>query len=307
MTDLGIATLHELDSGLGVSAVISEHAASLRSLVVDGVDLVRGTLDLEPPFCAGVVLVPWPNRVADGQWQLDGATRQLALTEPELGNAIHGLLASTRYKVIRSHAGGVILAAPIAGSQGYPFSLATSVEYRAVEKGIRVRHQVTNLSRSPAPVAIGAHPYLRLGDVPIDEMVLTVAASRAFELDERHIPRGSFDVAGTGLDLRNGRRVADAVAHACYADLAVRDGIVTHRLAAPDGRAVELWAESAFAYAQIYVTGEFPSATGPVMAIAVEPMTAPPNALQSGEGLRWLRPGETWAASWGIRLISPLP
>jgi aldose 1-epimerase len=303
VTGSAIATLHELHSGYGVSAVVSEQGASLRSLIVDGVELVRGTLDAESPFAAGIVLVPWPNRVADGQWLLDGKVRQLELTEPELGNANHGLLASTRYKAISSDAGGVILAAPIASSRGYPFDLATSVEYRVVEKGIRVRHQLTNLSPARAPVAIGTHPYLRLGDVPIDELVLTLSATRAFRLDERHIPRGSFEVAGTDFDLRAGRPVGEAVDHACFADLAVHDGEVTHRLAAPDGRAVELWAEAAFAYAQVYVTREFPGPTGPEVAIAVEPMTAPPNALQSGEGLRWLRPGQTWGASWGIRLI----
>jgi aldose 1-epimerase len=303
VTGSAIAALHELHSGYGVSAVVSEQAASLRSLVVNGVDLVRGTLDAESPLAAGIVLVPWPNRVADGQWRLDGRVRQLELTEPELGNANHGLLASTRYKVISSDAGRVILAAAIASSQGYPFDLATSVEYRVAGKGIRVRHQVTNLSPARAPVAIGAHPYLRLGDVPVDELVLALSATRAFELDERHIPRSSFDVSGTDFDLRSGRPVAEAVAHACYADLAVREGEVAHRLTAPDGRAVELWADAAFAYVQIYVTREFPGAAGPEVAIAIEPMTAPPNALQSGEGLRWLRPGQTWGASWGIRLI----
>jgi aldose 1-epimerase len=30
-------------------------------------------------------------------------------------------------------------------------------------------------------------------------------------------------------------------------------------------------------------------------------MTAPADALNSGEGLRWLAPGETWHLSWGIR------
>ena len=35
-------------------------------------------------------------------------------------------------------------------------------------------------------------------------------------------------------------------------------------------------------------------------AIAIEPMTAPPDALNSGEGLRWLEPGERAEFRWGI-------
>ena len=34
-------------------------------------------------------------------------------------------------------------------------------------------------------------------------------------------------------------------------------------------------------------------------------MTAPANAFNSGEGLRWLAPGETWHLSWGIRYQIP--
>lgn len=36
-------------------------------------------------------------------------------------------------------------------------------------------------------------------------------------------------------------------------------------------------------------------------AIAVEPMTAPAEAFTSGQGLRWLEPGEEWTLAWGIR------
>src|SRR3954469_11586888 len=40
----------------------------------------------------GNVLVPWPNRLADGIYEWDGETQQVPLTEPEKQNAIHGLL-----------------------------------------------------------------------------------------------------------------------------------------------------------------------------------------------------------------------
>jgi aldose 1-epimerase len=34
-------------------------------------------------------------------------------------------------------------------------------------------------------------------------------------------------------------------------------------------------------------------------------MTAPADAFNSGEGLRWLAPGETWDLGWGIRYRLP--
>jgi aldose 1-epimerase len=35
-------------------------------------------------------------------------------------------------------------------------------------------------------------------------------------------------------------------------------------------------------------------------AVAIEPMTCPPNALRTGEGVIELEEGEKWHASWGI-------
>lgn len=296
-----VAGIHKLALG-DVTADIAETAASLCSLAVRGVDLVRGTIDAEPSFAAGAVLVPWPNRVEGGRWVLDGDPQQLELTEPELGHANHGLLARARYSVPERGVDRVLLAAPVAATQGYPFDLGTTVEYRLTSDGVEVTHTIDNLSSRLAPVAIGAHPYLRIGNVPVDDLVLQLAADRALTLDDGHIPRGSRDVADTPLDLRAGRPVRDVVPHGCYTDLALEDGLVQHRLRAADGHEVRLWAEPVFTHVQVFVTRDFPTADGVAPAIAVEPMTAPPNALRTGESLRWLEPGERWTARWGIRL-----
>jgi aldose 1-epimerase len=34
-------------------------------------------------------------------------------------------------------------------------------------------------------------------------------------------------------------------------------------------------------------------------------MTAPANAFNTGQSLRWLNPGEEWRATWGIRYTVP--
>ena len=52
------------------------------------------------------------------------------------------------------------------------------------------------------------------------------------------------------------------------------------------------------AFVQVFITRDFP---GTPLAIAIEPMTAPPNAFNTGEGLRWVEPGETWTLGWGIQ------
>lgn len=301
--DLRLAT----DSAV-VEAVVSETGASPRVLRVNGVDLVEAyQAGAVPPMAAGVVLVPWPNRVDSAVWALHGAEQQLEVTEPALGHAIHGLLSRARYAVTARGAGHVTLSADIEPTAGYPFRLATSVTYDLTPDGMHVGHRIRNDSDEAAPVALGTHPYLRIGDVPAAELTVTLPAARSFDLDERNIPVGSSDVTGTELDLRGGVRVGEAVPHASFGELDVVDGVITHSLRAEDGRILELVADPDFAYVHFYVTEDFPGERGRTTAVAIEPMTAPPNALRSGVGLHWLEPGATWAPGWALRLRPGLP
>jgi aldose 1-epimerase len=289
--------------GRRVVGVVTEVAAGIRSLSIDGVDLVEPFAESAiPPGGAGIVLVPWPNRVAGGRWTLDGDPQQLDLTEPKAGNAIHGLLRNTAYRVLEQEAHRVLQAATVHPQHGYPFLVDTTVEHRLTGDGMTVTHTLSNASATAAPVAVGAHPYLRVGDVPVEELTLTVDASTRFVTDDAQIPVSEEPVAGTEYDLTAGRRIGDLTMDQGYGAVRVTDGRSRHRVEAPDGRAVELWADASFGYAQVFTPPAFASIDGPRRAVAIEPMTAPANALNSGQGLRWLAPGERWELCWGIRL-----
>ena len=282
-------------------AIITEVAAGLRSLVVDGVQITEPFPEsASPSYANGIVLVPWPNRVKDGLWLLNGKTQQLDLTEPEAHNAIHGLLRNTAYQPIERSAAAVTLAATVFPQHGYPFLLETTVRYELLVGGLSVTHSIRNGSDAAAPVAVGAHPFLRVGETPIADLTLRVAADSWFESDDRQIPVAEHPVAGTAYDLRQGRRVGELTLDTAFGSVAMVDGIARHRLTAPDGRFVELWQESDFAFVQVFTPGVFGRQSAPGLAVAIEPMTAPPNALSTGQGLRWLQPNEFWTLSWGI-------
>ncbi|MBV9465259.1 MAG: hypothetical protein JO169_04010, partial [Solirubrobacterales bacterium] len=70
-------------------------------------------------------------------------------------------------------------------------------------------------------------------------------------------------------------------------------------LQAPDGRSVTLWADQSYPYLMVF-TGDTLPPTQRRRGLAVEPMTCPPNAFASGDGVRVLEPGESLAGSWGI-------
>ncbi|CAN7202490.1 aldose 1-epimerase family protein [Microbacterium maritypicum] len=281
----------------GVTAQIAQVGASLRSLRIDDVDLVPPyPLELPTPACSGVVLVPWPNRVRDGEWDDDGTGRRLAITEPKLNNASHGLLRFTAYEVSHTE-GEAVLRATIVPQTGYPYLIETTVEYALTPDGIDVSHTLTNRSTTSAPVALGTHPFVTIGDVDPHDLVLRIPAETAFDTDDRMLPTGTRPADAA---LREGVRLGDVTLDTGFTDLARDpDGRVHHSLTAPDGRRVTLWQGEGFDYVQVYTTPAYP---GQSLAVAIEPMTAPADALNSGLGIRRLAPDETWTLHWGITL-----
>jgi aldose 1-epimerase len=290
------------DAGRSVHAVITEVAAAIRHLSVDGVEITAGyDDDTPPPFGCGIVLVPWPNRVRDGRWTHEGRTLQLDITEPSLGNALHGLLRNTPYQLVERSDDAICLRAQVFPQNGYPFRLDTRVRYALVADGIQVTHTVRNVGSACAPVAVGAHPFLAIGDVPADALTLTVSADHHIDVDDRLNPVGVTSVEGTDWDLREGRIVATLNLDDAWSGLAMTEGRSVHWLSAPDGRTVSLWADEQFGYVQVFITREFPCRGELITAVAIEPMTAPADAFNSGDGLRWIEPGECWSVAWGIR------
>lgn len=145
-------------------------------------------------------MVPWPNRIDGGRWMLDGSVQQLEITDREFYSALHGLLTSTDYLVDDQSASSVTLSAPIRNAIGYPFELVTSVRYSLTETGVGVRHRITNQGTRSAPVAIGTHPYLRVGDAEPISLAVRVPAGLIATLDDRHLPLGWESMAGTTLE-----------------------------------------------------------------------------------------------------------
>jgi len=282
--------------------IVTEVAAGLRHYSIGGIDLSQPFAeDATPPSGCGIVLVPWPNRVKDGSWELNGERQQLNLTEPDRDNAIHGLLRYSPYTLVERIEGAVTLAATVFPQPGYPFLLDTSVRYELVDDGLSITHTLVNQGEADAPVAVGAHPYFTIGDVPTAELTLTLNAATHFDVDERLNVVAEHPVDGTEYDLRAGKRVGDLHLDDGWGGVHVTDGRAEQTLAAPDGRTVSMYSDEHFGYVQVYTSRELKSLPAGEMAIAIEPMTAPTNALNSGRDLKWLAPGETWSVTWGFR------
>ncbi|MBG6217225.1 aldose 1-epimerase [Arthrobacter sp. CAN_A6] len=289
-------TNYTLTAG-AATAVVASLAGALRSYRVNEIHLTETWADSAiPPGGAGILLAPWANRVDGGVWQLHGEEQRLDITEPGKGNATHGLLRNTGYQAVAVSGSSVRLQAEIFPQHGYPFHLLHTAEYSLSEEGLTVTQSLENLSETAAPFALGAHPYLKISDVPTEDLTLTLQADFRFETNERSIPTGKVPVSGQ-FDLRRGQRIGDVEFDAAFCGLALSGGRHVHVLSAPDGRSVALWGDASFSFAHVYVSTIYP---GVAKAIAVEPMTAPADAFNSGEGLRWLEPAGRFTAQWGI-------
>lgn len=288
----------------GVTAQVGEVAAVLRAFAVDGVRFTETWDDASvPPMGGGIVLVPWPNRIPGGRWTLRGRQQQLDITDVGHAAAIHGLLRNTAYRLMDQQQASVTLAASIYPQHGYPFTLDTEVTHTVSADGLMVTHALTNAGTAAAPFGVGVHPYLRVGERAVSELTLTMSADRFLRTDQNLVPVALEPVDGTPNDLRGGRLLAELDLDVALTGFEFTDCRVEHRLTAPDGTGLALWAEKVFGWAQVYSPPNFPGTGGPDQrrAVAVEPMTCGLDAFNTGHGLLWLEPGESWSASWGLR------
>ena len=295
-------------SGGGYDAVVTESGAALRRLTHGGRDLVDGfAADEMSSGGRGQLLMPWPNRIRDGRYSYGGADLQLALTEPTRSNASHGLARWVAWSVEEHTAHSVSLQYRLMAQSGYPWLLDLHVLYDLSADGLTVTQTATNMSGSPAPYASGAHPYLTVGDGPVDTWELTLPAARRSVTDERLLPVSTEDVAGTPYDFRGGRALGDLALNHTFTDLERDDaGLATVSLREPaSGRALEVWVDAGHRWVLLY-TADDVAATAR-RSIAIEPMTANADAFRSGEDLLTLapagEPGDEASVSWGVRAV----
>jgi len=283
-------------------------AAGIRDLTLAGHPLVQSYPEsTDAPYFAGRTLLPWPNRVARGLWTHDGQTLRLEISDPEHEAALHGLLSSTIYSRGETTPSSVVFETTLTESEGYPFRLDVAIHYALGDEGLAVTYRVTNRSDRLAPFAAGAHPFLRAGQLSVSNMRLTSPVESYLVSDDNLIPVEEIALGlGDSVNLSDGVALSEVSLDTAFRVSPSAEGITT-RLSSPDGAITELWQDPSWRWVQVFLTDRFPTSEGEVWALAVEPMTAPPNALATGQDLISLAPGEEWSASWGIRGERPSP
>jgi len=241
-------------------AVVVEVGGGLRTYAVGEREVLDGYAAGD--LCRsgrGQVLAPWPNRLVGGTYTWDGVEYQLALTDPTVGNAIHGLVRWASWHAVQHEPSRVVMEHLLHPQPGYPFTVLLQVEYGLGAGGLTVHTTAENVGGRACPFGIGHHPYIAAPTGRVDDLTLNGELIGARRLDDPERLEAPWRI-----------QVSD----------------------------VTVWADEAWKHVQLFTGDPLPDVAR--RALAVEPMTCPPNAFRTGEDVIRLEPGETFAGTWGI-------
>lgn len=223
------------------------------------VDVILGyeTAEQYPPKGKpnfGTVVGRCANRIKGGKFELDGKEYQLDVNNGP--NHLHGGLAgyySQVWTVNHDRSSPTTLTLELEeadGHMGYPGAVKICVEYTLKDSELHFKY--TGHTDAPTIISMTNHGYWNLkgqsaGDV-LDHK-LSVAGSRITKVDESLAITGELvNVEGTGLDLRSGPCLRDAVEKAGPIDanycLDNPEGeFHAATLSAPNGLSMEIWTD----------------------------------------------------------------
>jgi aldose 1-epimerase len=287
----------------GLRAEVAQVGATLRSLTLDGQDAIDGFgLDERASDGRGQVLAPWPNRLVDGSYEYGGRHCQAPLNEPSRHGAIHGLVRWADWSLVAHSAAAVTLSYAMRPQPGYEWQLHLELAYALDDSGLTVTMHAVNVGPERAPFGVGFHPYLTIGAIPVDQLDLLLPATAYLDPDASG-GAAMAPVATTPWDFTHPRRIGSTRLDTAFGELD-RDhhGRAVAVLSDPAGeRSTQVWVGEGFRYLMVYTADQVGETERRRKAVAVEPMSCPPNALRTGVDLIELDPAESWQGSWGLR------
>ena len=282
-------------------ATVATVGATLRAYVVGDHPVIDGfSADEVCPSGRGQLLMPWPNRIAKGDYTFSGHHHHVPIDEPSLGHAIHGLVRWAEWQVEHRDDDVARLRHRLSARPAYPFPLDLSVEYRLSSSGLTVTLGATNLGATSCPFGAGAHPYFAFAGTRVDALELSVQATEWLEVDARSIPVRRRLVEATSLDFRRPRSIGAALLDHAFTGLR-RDaeGLASVRLRHGSDE-LRVWQDRAFGFVQVFTGDTLADRARRRLGVAVEPTSCAPNAFNSGDGLLVLAPGESFSGRWGV-------
>jgi aldose 1-epimerase len=263
--------------------------------VVDGFASLEEATEKLTPFFKSAKLSPYACRVNNAKYRF-GENDYLLTKYSSHGNALHGLIYDADFSIAGNESNEQYASINLEyvydkSSEGFPFHYKCNVEYRLTERNsLAVSSTVMNLDDKLMPIVDGWHPYFNLGD-SVDEYLVEFQSKEQLEFDERLIPTGTLTPYEEFGSLRTfGPTVFDNCFTLNFAECQPLCVIRN------PGKKIQLefHPDASYPYLQIYTPDHRKS-------IAIENLSAAPDAFNNGMGLKVLSPGES--ATFTVKYI----
>jgi len=273
------------------ACTIHPQGASLLSLQFQGAEFIPKCPNLDPAKSYhGSVIAPWPNRVRDGRYTYRGQEFQLEINEASTGNALHGFSAEATWDCKSLAEDSVTLETVVGGTSGYPWKVGLEAFYQLGSTGLNLTLLATNLSHDSAPFGWAFHPYFLIpGASPSSLMLRTSAKNVVMPDNDRLLPFVEKHVARTPYDFRELRTAELPFLDHAFTEFDWdRNGYSAAEVCEEAGPRLKIVWDSTMPWLQIHR----PLSPDLQPALVVEPMSCPPDALNSGRDLIQLESGE---------------
>ena len=211
-------TVQILDYGAIVRVIEVPDRLGAAGNVVLGFDDLESYVEKSPYF--GAVVGRFANRIAKGQFELDGVIYQLAINEPP--NNLHGGDAGFDKKLWTSEvvSGSSFQEVRLSyrspdGEEGFPGTLDTTVSYRLLDDANTLQIVYWAQTDKPTLVNLTNHSYFNLageGAGSVERHLLEINADHYLELNDELTPTGEYlGVHGTPMDFTSPHAIGERI------------------------------------------------------------------------------------------------
>ena len=291
--------IFEINSG-NFKAKINTYGASLISLSNNEFNLIES--NTREGLYAGSVLAPWPNRIKDGRYSFNDEMFELPINEKSKNNALHGLVAHSDWQPVSSSGSSITLEHILDMPKIYPGKLKLQIKYEFIDNYLEIKIDALNIGNKKAPYGVSIHTYFVAGqNLKNNQLFLQLPSSEFMQVDlERLLPLGIEKVDSTEFDFRILKQISNLfIDHAFKADTDLPPRV---RLINESKLGVELEFDESTKWIQVH-TADREAKEDARMAVAIEPMSCPPDAFNSGLDLITLTPNESHSFSLKIKQI----
>jgi aldose 1-epimerase len=241
------------------------------------------------------LLYPWANRLAGFEYRVCGRAVSLPhdsalFARDPNGLPIHGVVPGRLpWRARRAAAGADAVHAALRWEERrllelFPFPHRLDYEARIDGSALTIAVTVHATAEVPVPVSFGFHPYLTLPGIARERWTVEIPATERLVLDARMVPTGAREPVALAPT-----RLGDGSRDDAYAGVT----LPARFAAGTQERAVVVEFLEGYRFAQVYAPGD-------AQFICFEPMTAPTNALCSGEDLPLVAPGGSFRAAFRV-------